>query len=100
MLDEPAEYGADAHDYDPIDPSLGHYYLYDELRKRTHVSVFGESEFATWERARFVRGCSTLWPFLRIRRVWVSAGYKKQAQSKVIARRKFENVLFEGGIKL
>lgn len=100
MLDEPAEYGADVHDYDPIDPSLGHYYLYDELRKSTHVSVFGESTFATWERARFVRGCSTMWPFLRIRRVWMSAGYKEQARGRVAERRKFENVLLEGGIKL
>ena len=82
MIDEPAEYGEDAHDYDPIDPKLGHYYLYDEIRKRIHVSVFGESEFATWERARFVRGCSTLWPFLRIRRLWVSAGCKKKARMR------------------
>lgn len=97
MIDESAEYGTDQYDFDPIDPSLGHYYLYDELRKRTHVSVFGESEFATWERARFVRGCSTVWPFLRIRRVWVSTGCKEQARGMVEARRKFENVLFEGG---
>lgn len=99
-MDEPAEYGADACNYDPIDPSLGHYYLYDELRKRIHVSVFGESEFATWERARFVRSCSTVWPFLRIRRVWIGIGFKEQAQSKVMERRKFENVCFERGIKL
>lgn len=100
MIDESAEYGTDQYDFDPIDPSLGHYYLYDELRKRIHVSVFGESEFATWERARFVRGCSTMWPFLRIRRVWVSAGCKEQARGMVEERRKFENVCFERGIKL
>ena len=82
MLDEPAEYGTDAHDYDPIDPKLGHYYLWNELCKHPHVSVFGESEFATWDRARFVRSCSTMWPFLRIRRVWVSAGYKEMARMR------------------
>ena len=100
MLDEPAEYGTDRESFDPIDPSLGHYYLWDELRKCTHVSVFGESEFATWDRARFVRGCSTLWPFLRIRRVWVSAGCKEKARGMVEERRKFDNVCFERGIKL
>lgn len=100
MLDEPAEYGTDRESFDPIDPKLGHYYLYDELRKRTHVSVFGESEFATWERVRFVRSCSTLWPFLRIRRCWNGIGYKGQAREMVEERRKIENVLFEGGIKL
>lgn len=100
MIDEPAEYGTDRESFDPIDPKLGHYYLYDELRKRIHVSVFGKSEFATWERARFVRSCSTMWPFLRIRKVWLGIGFKEQAQSKVMERRKIENVLFDGGIKL
>lgn len=82
MIDEHAEYGTDRESFDPIDPSLGRYYLYDELRKRTHVSVFGESEFASWDRVRFVRGCSTLWPFLRIRRVWLSAGCKERARAR------------------
>lgn len=100
MLDESAEYGADKYDFDPIDPKLGHYYLYDELRKRPHVSIFGENEFITWERARFVRSCSTMWPFLRIRRVWLGIGFKEKAREMVEERRKIENVLFEGGIRL
>lgn len=94
MLDEPVEYGTDRESFDPIDPSLGHYYLYDELRKRLHVSVFGESEFATWERARFVRSCSTVWPFLRIRRVWMSAGAKKKACMRKEHKQKFMRALW------
>lgn len=94
MLDEPTEYGTDKYDYDPIDPKLGHYYLWDELRKRTHVSVFGESEFASWERARFVRSCSTMWSFLRIRRVWMSAGAKKKACMRNKHKQKFMRALW------
>lgn len=76
-------------DVDPIDPKLGHYYLFDEARGRVHAYLNGESKFQSEDRARFVRSCSTMWPFLKIYRHWEYSKAKQEAVDRKRAAVKF-----------
>ena len=57
-------------DYDPINPNDGFYYLWNEATKRIHTHFNGKQHFSTYDFCRFVRSCSTSWPFLKIYRHW------------------------------
>lgn len=64
---------------DPINPKLGYYYLFNEAENKIHTHFSGEQRFQSWDFARFVRSCSTMWPFLKIYRHWNYSEAKQQA---------------------
>lgn len=64
---------------DPINPKLGYYYLFDELRNRIHTHFDGRRHFTSWESARFARSCSMMWSFLKIYRHWKYPAAKQEA---------------------
>lgn len=64
---------------DPINPRLGYYYLFNELENKIHTHFDGNRRFQSWDFARFVRSCSTMWPFLKIYRHWEYSEAKQQA---------------------
>ena len=71
--DEPIEKMSlnEIRDYDPIKPEHGFYYLWNELTDSIHTHFSGENHFNTYDYCRFVRSCSTMWPFLKIYRHWI-----------------------------
>ena len=70
---------ADPIDTDPINPKLGYYYLFNELENKIHTHFDGAQRFQSFDFARFVRSCSTMWPFLKIYRHWEHSAAKQQA---------------------
>ena len=52
-------------DTDPINPKLGYYYLFNEFENKIHTHFDGAQRFQSFDFARFVRSCSTMWPFLK-----------------------------------
>jgi len=64
---------------DPINPKLGYYYLFNEIENKIHTHFDGNTRFQSWDFARFVRSCSTMWPFLKIYRHWEYPAAKQQA---------------------
>lgn len=67
---------------DPINPALGFYYLWNEVEGKTHTHIDGSTRFQSFEKARFARSCSTMWPFLKIFRHWNFTEAKKQAENE------------------
>lgn len=84
-------YDPDALNYDPLRPEEGYYYLWNDITGTVHAR-----HLQSLENAQFVRGCSTLWPFLSIYRHWMHSGSKKQALERKQSYRHMASALIRG----
>lgn len=68
--------------YDPLRPEEGYYYLWNERLGKIHEHYDGKTRFPSLETARFVKSCTTEWPFLIIYRHWRYSDSKTEAYNR------------------
>ena len=60
----------------------GYYYLWNERLGKIHEHYDGKTRFPSLETARFVKRCTTEWPFLIIYRHWRYSDSKMEAYNR------------------